>query len=289
MTEGLSWTVAHLRTAATPAEVRTAVAEAAGQLGEGDVPASTVLSALEELALDAAKLRAELRTATRVREVLLASVAHDLRNPLNTFAMSAGLLRDDLEGPEFDRTRALNLLARMDRASVRMQGLIEDLLEASRVEAGTVEVTRKRAVAAVAARAAIAKARPLAVDKGANVEEGLIDEECAAEIDQARMIDALMKLVTVALKSTGEGGVIRIGVEHADSSVMFTVRASPTRGSPSSGHDGGLDGSACGRDRCRVSVTSQVALVAAHVRCSVAAETSPGDDGRRSGLLRGQK
>jgi signal transduction histidine kinase len=240
MTEGLSWTVAHLRTAATPAEVRTAVAEAAGQLGEGDVPASTVLSALEELALDAAKLRAELRTATRVREVLLASVAHDLRNPLNTFAMSAGLLRDDLEGPEFDRTRALNLLARMDRASVRMQGLIEDLLEASRVEAGTVEVTRKRAVAAVAARAAIAKARPLAVDKGANVEEGLIDEECAAEIDQARMIDALMKLVTVALKSTGEGGVIRIGVEHADSSVMFTVRASPTRGSPSSGHDGGL-------------------------------------------------
>ena len=138
--KGLTWTAAHLRAASSPEDVRTAIAEAAGQLGEGSVPASMVLSLLEELALDAARVRTELRAATRVREVLLASVAHDLRNPLNTFAMSAGLLRDDLEGPDFDRTRALSLLSRMDRASSRMQALIEDLLEASRVEAGTVSV-----------------------------------------------------------------------------------------------------------------------------------------------------
>lgn len=232
--QGLSWTAAHLRVAATPAEVHSAIAEAGRQLGDGAVPASTVLALLEELALDSAKLRTDLRAATRVREVLLASVAHDLRNPLNTFAMSAGLLRDDLEGPEFDRTRALSLLSRMDRASARMQALIEDLLEASRVEAGAIDAVRKPAQAAIVARAAIAKARPIAIDKGANVEEGPIDDDCSIELDQARTTEALVKLVNVALKTTGEGGVIRIGVERGEKSVMFTVRASPTRNAPSS-------------------------------------------------------
>ncbi len=198
------------------------------------MPASTVLSLLEELALDTARMRTELRAATRVREVLLASVAHDLRNPLNTFAMSAGLLRDDLEGPDFDRTRALSLLARMERASSRMQGLIEDLLEASRIEAGTVEIMRRVEHAAVIARSAVAKSKPLCADKGANVEEGAIDEEVQVELDKSRVVEALVKLVSVSLKTTGEGGMIRLGVERHDADVLFTIRATAPRGTTSS-------------------------------------------------------
>src|SRR5687767_14767669 len=101
-----------------------------------------------------AALTLELRSATRAREALLASVAHDLRNPLNTFAMSAGLLRDDLESGDLDRNRAVGLLARMERASNRMQVLIEELLEASRVEAGGVEVHVREENAAAVAEAA---------------------------------------------------------------------------------------------------------------------------------------
>jgi signal transduction histidine kinase len=242
--KGLTWTAAHLRAASTPDEVRTAIAEAAGQLGDGSIPASTVLALLEELALDAAKLRSELRAATRVREALLARVAHDLRNPLNTFAMSAGLLRDDLEGPELDRTRALNLLARMDRASARMQALIEDLLEASRIEAGAIEVNRTAEDAGAVARAAIEKARPAVAEKGATLEEGAIADGATVDLDRPRMIDALTKLVMVTLKTTGEGGVIRLGVERTDDSVLFTLRPSPARGPASAtAHDesrGGL-------------------------------------------------
>jgi len=229
--KGLTWTAAHLRAASSPEDVRTAIAEAAGQLGDGAIPASVVLSLLEELALDSARMRTDLRAATRVREVLLASVAHDLRNPLNTFAMSAGLLRDDLEGPDFDRTRALSLLSRMERASSRMQGLIEDLLEASRVEAGSVEFTRRVEQATTIARGAIAKAKPLCADKGAAVEEGAMVDDAPVELDKNRTVDALVKLVGVALKSTGEGGVIRIGVERHDGDVLFTLRATAPRGS----------------------------------------------------------
>ncbi|MBX3210268.1 MAG: hypothetical protein KF764_34870 [Labilithrix sp.] len=228
--KGLTWTAAHLRSAASPEDVRTAIAEAAGQLAESAVPAATALSLLEEIALDCASLRADLRAATRVREVLLASVAHDLRNPLNTFAMSAGLLRDDLEGPDFDRTRALSLLTRMDRASTRMQALIEDLLEASRVEGGGVEITRRPEQAAVVARAAVAKAKQLCADKGASLEEGAIEEDAIVEVDKPRTVEALVKLVTVALRTTGDGGAIRVGVERHDADVLFTIRAIAPRG-----------------------------------------------------------
>ena len=231
--KGLTWTAAHLRAAASPEDVRTAIAEAAGQLGDGPVPAATALSHLEELALDCARMRADLRAATRIREVLLASVAHDLRNPLNTFAMSAGLLRDDLEGPDFDRTRALSLLTRMERASTRMQSLIEDLLEASRVEGGAVEFTRRPEKAAVVARAAIAKAKQLCADKGTTLDEGAIEDDAVIEVDRMRATDALVKLIAVALKSTGEGGAIRIGVERHEGDVLFTLRATAPRGTTS--------------------------------------------------------
>lgn len=242
--KGLTWTAAHLRGASTPEEVRTAIAEAAGQLGDGAIPVQTVLSMLEEVALDSAKLRTEVRAATRVREVLLASVAHDLRNPLNTFAMSAGLLHDDLEGPAFDRTRALSLLSRMDRAATRMQVLIEDLLEASRIEGAAIEYVRRPEQGATIIRAAIAKAKPLCTDKGATLEEGAVTDDVVVELDKAKTIEGLAKLVAVALKSIGEGGVIRMGVEKSEEEVLFTVRATAPRGNVSAGaHDesrGGL-------------------------------------------------
>jgi signal transduction histidine kinase len=189
-----------------------------------------------------AALAAELRNAVRAREVLLASVAHDLRNPLNTFAMSAGLLRDDIEGPDFDRTRALNLLARMDRASMRMQALIEELLEASRVEAGAIELTCRAEAAGAIVRAVIAKGHHLAADKGATLEEGEILDEIALHVDRTRATEALLKLIAVALKSAGEGGTIRLGVEKLDQQPGFTVCAVPPRGPPTTALDEGRGG-----------------------------------------------
>lgn len=238
MGKGFTSTAASLRAATSPEDVRVAITEGVSQLGEGNAAESALLPLLEEIALDGLRTRQELRAATRAREVLLASVAHDLRNPLNTFAMSAGLLRDDLEGPAFDRTRALSLLARMERASSRMQLLIEDLLEASRIESGAVEIARRPEQGAALVSAAIAKAKPHCAEKGASVEEGVVEENTTVEVDRARTVDALVKLVAVALKSTGEGATIRIGVERHEGEVHFTIRATSPRATASStSHD----------------------------------------------------
>ncbi len=231
MAKGL--TTATLRAATSEDDVVEAVAAMATTLGDAPVPAATVLGLLEELTSDLARTRTELRAATRLREVLLASAAHDLRNPLNTFAMSAGLLRDDLGDPQIDRTRALALLSRMDRASHRMQGLIDDLVEASRVEAGGIEVVKKAEPAAAVVQAAIAKAKPLIAEKGATLTEATVTADLNITCDRQRTADALTKLIAVALKSTGEGSAIQLGAELVANVPTITLRACAPRATTS--------------------------------------------------------
>ena len=231
MVKGL--TTAILRAATSDDEVTEAVAAMANALGDAPVPTAELLALIEELGADLARARAELKAATRLREVLLASAAHDLRNPLNTFAMSAGLLRDDLGEPEIDRTRALALLSRMDRASHRMQGLIEDLVEASRVEAGAIDIVKKPEPAAGVVQAAMAKAKALVTEKGATLTEATISADLVIACDRQRTADALVKLIAVAFKSTGEGAALQLGAELIDAVPTITLRASAPRATTS--------------------------------------------------------
>lgn len=221
------WT-ATLRAASSQDELDAGLAEARAALGDAEAYA-----ALAAVAQDALSARLSLKGATRMREVLLASVAHDLRNPLNTFAMSAGLLKDDLESGDVDRTRGLALLSRMDRASQRMQGQIDDLVEASRVEAGVIDFVSKRELASAVIEAGIAKAKPLVTEKSATLEATAVPADLAFSCDRARTAVAIAKLVTVALKSTGEGATLRIGAELVGGAPTITLRAMAPRSATS--------------------------------------------------------
>jgi len=201
------------------------------------------LAALTGCALDAARLRERVTAANRSREVLLASVSHDLRNPLNTFAMSAGLLRDDLERNDVDSTRAIALLGRMDRASTRMQSLIEDLLEASRIEARKVDfAVRAESVSALLAEAARLSAAPGAEKSAAVIVES-VEEDLRVMIDRARGLQLIAKIVAYAGKATGDAGSIRISASRQAANVLFTARAYGPGGSSVGSleeHRGGL-------------------------------------------------
>lgn len=183
------------------------------------------------LALEAVRLRQRIDAVTKAREALLASVSHDLRNPLNTFAMSAGLLRDDLERNDIDATRGLTLVSRMDRASTRMQGMIEDLVEASRVDARTVDFATRPEPAAQLVRDAVAAAAPKPSEKSAAVTADALDDDAQVLADRARTLQALSRLVAFATKATGDSGAIRIGVRRDGERVVFTVRGFGPNGS----------------------------------------------------------
>lgn len=192
------------------------------------------LATVAGLALEAARLRTRVETVTKAREALLASVSHDLRNPLNTFAMSAGLLRDDLERNDIDATRGISLVSRMERATSRMQGLIEDLVEASRIDARKVDfVLGSHKAAQLVADAALA-AKPQGAEKGATVtsDTGDDSQDLTVLADRGRTLQAIAKVIAFEAKATGDGGTIRLGLGREGDAVVFTARAFGPGGSP---------------------------------------------------------
>lgn len=170
-----------------------------------------------------ARLQSALDSATRAREALLAGVAHDLRNPLNTFAMSTGLLRDDLEHGDVDPARALGLVARMERAAQRMQHIIEDLVEGGRIEAKKIDLVRKPERLKDVIDDAVAAARPLVAERGASIAPGDVDATLEPVIDRARIVQALVKATAFVLKTTGDGGRVTISASRAADGAELVV------------------------------------------------------------------
>lgn len=82
-----------------------------------------------------ARLDREARRALQVRDEVLGIVAHDLRNPLGNILFQASLLRRRGPGPERRSTRPAETI---ERAATHMNRLIQDLLEVTRVETGSV-------------------------------------------------------------------------------------------------------------------------------------------------------
>jgi signal transduction histidine kinase len=174
--------------------------------------------------------------ATRGRDALFAGIAHDLRNPLNTFAMSTGLLKDDLESGEVDAARALSLVKRMERAAQRLQVLIDDLVVASRIEADPAQanVTKKSENVAEMVHEAVASAAPVVKDRGAEIVAGQVDDGLVASVDRARLVQALVKSAAFVLRTTGEHGRITVSANTSIPGIEILVRGVNPGGAPAS-------------------------------------------------------
>lgn len=217
--ERASEVVARVRASSSPADVDGAVAAAIdGPMS--DPVARAAVMALGETTKDLLATRAALDDAHRAREALFASVSHDLRNPLNTFAMSLGLLRDDVDR---GATRAQGLIGRMDRASERMQQIIEDLMEASRIQAGKLELAPKREDAVALLREAASASQPLAAEKRLAVEEGTVETNTFVTVDRRRTLEALRKVIAYAIRCCSERGSVRLDVARRGADVVFDV------------------------------------------------------------------
>jgi chemotaxis family two-component system sensor kinase Cph1 len=216
--------LARVRSARTSAEIDAAVEAAQGDVasaGSAGLDAARIaVVALGEATKDLLVARAALEDAHRAREALFASVSHDLRNPLNTFAMSLGLLRDDIDR---GATRAHGLLSRMERASDRMQQIIEDLLEASRIEAGKIELALDRAAVEALAREASAANAAFAAEKKLELSEGNVATGAFVVVDRRRTVEALGKVMAYAIRSCSERGTVRWDVARRGDEIVVDV------------------------------------------------------------------
>ena len=177
--------------------------------------------AAEARALADARRIAIAEEANRAKSGFLAAMSHELRTPLNAIGGYTELLAMGLRGPVTEE-QALDL-ERIRRAQRHLLGIINDLLNYTRVEAGQLSydiapVRLSDAVDAVAPMIA-----PQAAARGLHFELAGCDPSVVALADRAKVDQILLNLLSNAVKFTSEGGRITVGCEGDDAHTRLIV------------------------------------------------------------------
>jgi PAS domain S-box-containing protein len=188
--------------------------------GESDMRMAEELAQRAALAVENARLYSAAQRATQARDDILAIVAHDLRNPLNSIVMQAHLLRR--RGPEPDR-RSRRPVDAIERATTRMNRLIHDLLDVARLEAGRLSVEASRVSAREVVLDSYAVQSPLASAVSLDLRHDLPPELPEVWADRDRLLQVLENLIGNAIKFTASGGSITVAATSRDDEVLFSV------------------------------------------------------------------
>jgi signal transduction histidine kinase len=157
--------------------------------------------------------------AAKAREQVLAIVAHDLRNPLTTIQMNAEVLKKTVAAQGEPPARSVAII---QRCANRMETLIKDLVDATRLAQGGVELAlHEEAVDSIVnetVEAFAARAR----EKGLQLEAKA--PATTVRCDRNRILQVLGNLLGNALKFTPQGGKISLHVEEQPGQVRFEVK-----------------------------------------------------------------
>jgi PAS domain S-box-containing protein len=170
------------------------------------------------IALENARLYEAAQRATQARDEVLGVVAHDLRNPLGTILLQAGLLRRGEADPE--RRKPAEAI---ERATVRMNRLIQDLLDVARTEAGKLAIECNRIPVAQVVLDSIETQKAFAAAASLELEVDLGPDLPDVWADRDRVLQVFENLVGNAIKFTGPGGRIGVGAVPRDREVLFWV------------------------------------------------------------------
>jgi len=166
------------------------------------------------------QLMQALRDADRRKDEFLATLAHELRNPLAPICTAAHLLSMPVIGP--DRLKYCSDL--IQRQTHTMALLLDDLLDVSRITRGKLELKRSRVDLRTIVDAAMETARPMLDAKRHHIDLVLPDDAPALDVDPLRVAQILTNLLTNAAKYTDPGGQLRLAVEFDDAAIRFEVQ-----------------------------------------------------------------
>jgi two-component system, sensor histidine kinase len=163
-----------------------------------------------------------LRQADRRKDEFLATLAHELRNPLAPIANAATLLRSAATDPT-TRELAHTILERQLRQMVR---LIDDLLDVSRVTTGKLSLHAERIDLVAVLRHAVELAEPVARQQQLALAAALPPHPCTMHGDGARLLQVFSNLLNNACRYTPAGGTIEVSLQEDGDEVEVTVRDS---------------------------------------------------------------
>jgi PAS domain S-box-containing protein len=168
---------------------------------------------------DQKRLEEALRDQDRRKDEFLATLAHELRNPLAPVRTGLQILKGARSEEAAEKARAM-----MDRQITHMVRLIDDLLDVSRVSRGRVDLKREIVDVRTVIDAALEVSRPL-VEAGRHaLSVSIPAEPLPLDVDATRMAQVVSNLLNNAAKYTPAGGRIDLSAERDGDGAVLRVR-----------------------------------------------------------------
>lgn len=165
----------------------------------------------------------EAKSANTVKSQFLATTSHELRNPLNIIINSVRLVRDGLCD---DREEELEFLKRADETAIHLLGIINDLLDISKIEAGKLSVV----TTPLELRQLLLEVINL---QSVNIQQKGLQLKCKigngiipVKADELKLKQVLINIISNATKFTDKGSIIistNIQQQHGKSHVIISV------------------------------------------------------------------
>ena len=167
-------------------------------------------------------LQESLRDTDRRKDEFLATLAHELRNPLAPIRTGLQVLKMAKGDPE-----AVNAVcASMERQTLQLITLVDDLLDVSRFTRGRLQLRRSRVELADIVQSAVETSKPQIEDARHELTVTLPDYPLYVDADPFRLSQVLSNLLNNAAKYTPEGGQIRLSAEQSAGEIVVTVEDS---------------------------------------------------------------
>ncbi|MGE3276830.1 MAG: ATP-binding protein [Vicinamibacterales bacterium] len=174
---------------------------------------------IREHLAERAQAEAALRLADRRKDEFIATLGHELRNPLAPLLTGVHLLKAASADPETTRVQQI-----MERQVTHLVRLVDDLLDVSRVTRGLIEVRREPVDLATVLRAALETSQGAFESARLGLAVDIPAVPMPAHGDQVRLTQVFANLLTNAAKYTGAGGRVWLSARRTGDRWTVSVR-----------------------------------------------------------------
>jgi signal transduction histidine kinase len=197
-----------------------ATAESNRRYNATDLALATELAHRAAVAVENTKLYQALRETDRRKDEFLATLAHELRNPLAPIRNSLQILKlPRVDAETVERSREM-----MERQVHHLVRLVDDLLDVSRVMRGKIELRREQIeLAAVVARA-VETVQPLLDSQGHNLSVRMTSQSLLLDADPVRLAQVIGNILTNAAKYTDVNGRIWLTADREGNKAVIRIR-----------------------------------------------------------------
>jgi PAS domain S-box-containing protein len=182
----------------------------------------TLADRLKVQTIELERRRAEADAANKVKAEFLAAMSHELRTPLNAISGYAQLMQLGLSGPLTGEQH--EQLARIQSSQQHLLGIINDILNFSRLEAGGLVYDVKKVPISAAASFVLTMIAPQAEKKGLNIRIGDCPADLSAMADRPKLEQIILNLFSNAVKFTEPGGKIELSCAADGNNVRVLVK-----------------------------------------------------------------